>query len=255
MPVLTDRDKVFFGHFLCAHSSARALKACIQCIKETKTTEIASLLHKIKNHSYQEQRMFFDVPLGLHGIISWYLYVALINYSPTINILIPELNCRNLAITTSLPCFYFSFSIICVFLTKWKTHKIANCLFFVHFWFWLIGSHQDISLVLTVAQGYTMKMIEIYSGNVPHPIFTTNFSFWASSPHSAPLLLLFLTVASIVHLPPSNTLWTYGWACLIAVTNKPFQLSSWISFHSTKPQMRLLCEQNYHRFDLQRLIK
>lgn len=118
MPVLTDRDKVIFGHFLCAHSSARALKACIQCIKETKRTEIASLLHKNKNHSYQEQSMFVDVPLGLHGIISWYLHVALINYSPTINILIPESNCRNLAITTSLPCFYFSLSIICVFLTK-----------------------------------------------------------------------------------------------------------------------------------------
>lgn len=201
MPVLTDRDKVIFGHFLCAHSSARALKACIQWIKETKTTEIASLLHKNKNHSYQEQSMFFDVPLGLHGIISWYLYVALINYSPTINILIPESNCRNFAITTSLPCFYFSFSIICVFLTKWTTHKIANCLFSVHFWFWLIGSHQNISLGLTVAQGYTIKMIEIYSGNIPHPIFTANFSFWASSPHSAPLLLLFLTAASIVHLP------------------------------------------------------
>lgn len=130
MPVLTDRDKVIFGHFLCAHSSARALKACIQCIKETKTTEIASLLHKNKNHSYQEQSMFFDVPLGLHGIISWYLHVALINYSPTINILIPESNCRNLAITTSLPCFSFSFSISVFFFNQMNNSQNCKLSFF-----------------------------------------------------------------------------------------------------------------------------
>lgn len=59
---------------------------------------------------------------------------------------------------------------------------------------------------------------------------------------------------SIMHLYLSDALSTFGSACF-AVKNEPFHLSSWISCDSVKPKIRLLRGRNYHRFDLQRLIK
>lgn len=65
----------------------------------------------------------------------------------------------------------------------------------------------------------------------------------------------FYACLSLVQFLLWDTLWTYGRACLMAVKNKPFQITSWILCHIKKHQIRLLCEQNCHRFDLQRLIK